>query len=331
MGQEKNLKIINMRALAIIIVVFGHSIILYDPCWNIYSSQNVSTVLENIKHFINIIQMPLFFWVSGFCFFYSTKKNKKFVSLAKNKCIRLLIPFFIVALFWVIPLRSFAHYSEWENLNIFDIMMRIFIGKDSAHLWYLGCLFEIFLINFGINRLINPQNKYLNFFIYFIFIVLQLKPSLLPNFLFLQSTAKYLFWFRFGYDINKNIDKLLALKNKIGILFFSLSVILGIIYLCEIIKIKLVNKILELIIGILWCMGLYSIIPNVQNKVFSYISKNSFGIYLFHSPMIYPIFYYLRNYRIAFIVFLNSVILFAISVLLTEVIRKTKFKFAIGE
>ena len=64
---ERNSKITNMRALAILLVVLGHSIILYDSSWGLYSTDNVCGILETVKHFINVIQMPLFYSISGYC------------------------------------------------------------------------------------------------------------------------------------------------------------------------------------------------------------------------------------------------------------------------
>ena len=52
-------QITNIRVLAILIVVFGHSIILYSSAWNLYSTINKVQVLDYIKDIINLIQMPL--------------------------------------------------------------------------------------------------------------------------------------------------------------------------------------------------------------------------------------------------------------------------------
>ena len=40
----KDNKIINIRALAIFLVVFGHSIILYEPSWGVYTTSNSSNI-----------------------------------------------------------------------------------------------------------------------------------------------------------------------------------------------------------------------------------------------------------------------------------------------
>lgn len=72
-----NTKIENLRALAIILVVLGHSIIIYDSSWS--TAMGIDTAVSSpllcwLKHCINLIQMPLFFSISGFCFYFSIKK-----------------------------------------------------------------------------------------------------------------------------------------------------------------------------------------------------------------------------------------------------------------
>lgn len=69
-------RITRLRCWAIIVVVFGHSIILYDPNWGVYSSTYTVSSLMWIKHIINTFQMPLFLFLSGFCFYYSVKKHQ---------------------------------------------------------------------------------------------------------------------------------------------------------------------------------------------------------------------------------------------------------------
>lgn len=74
-----------LRALAIILVVFGHSIIIYDPSWGIYTPSVQSDVLRQIKSMINIVQMPLFMSLSGYLFYYTQQKKTCFLNFARKK------------------------------------------------------------------------------------------------------------------------------------------------------------------------------------------------------------------------------------------------------
>lgn len=62
MGKERDYRISNIRALAIMIVVLGHSIIIYDTNWGYYTAKYQSEMLQSLKHIINYFQMPLFFF-----------------------------------------------------------------------------------------------------------------------------------------------------------------------------------------------------------------------------------------------------------------------------
>lgn len=96
-------RITRLRCWAIIVVVFGHSIILYDPNWGAYASTYTVSSLMWIKHIINTFQMPLFLFLSGFCFYYSVEKHQytnrqSIINGIIGKMKRLLIPFVAVAL-----------------------------------------------------------------------------------------------------------------------------------------------------------------------------------------------------------------------------------------
>lgn len=64
---QKREDIVSIRAIAILLVAFGHSIILYSSSWSLYETSVQSQVLDHLKNIINMLQMPLFFSVSGFC------------------------------------------------------------------------------------------------------------------------------------------------------------------------------------------------------------------------------------------------------------------------
>ena len=66
----------NIRALAIIVVVFGHSIILYSSNWNIYTTKYTMPTLDLLKRVLDMFQMPLFFSISGYLFYFTYAKRR---------------------------------------------------------------------------------------------------------------------------------------------------------------------------------------------------------------------------------------------------------------
>ena len=78
-------------------------------------------------------------------------------------------------------------------------------------------------------------------------------------------------------------------------------------------------------------MNAYGVIPERTCSVAEKIDRNSFGVYLFHSPLIYITFATIPNAHPAIVVFINLVEFGAAAYGLTELVRRTKLKVLIGE
>ena len=156
---QRNYKLDNIRAIAIISVVFGHSIILYSSQWGLYETNRTSIVFDYVKGFINIYQMPLFFSLSGYLFAMTWKK-KGFSAYIINKLKRLIVPFFIIGMLWMIPIKMAVHYPYYENMSYLGAIYAMINGSDSGHLWYLPTLFVIFVIMYCITYIFG-SNKVL--------------------------------------------------------------------------------------------------------------------------------------------------------------------------
>lgn len=87
--------------------------------------------------------MELFFSLSGFLFFYTTQKKFKIKSLLKKKTIRLLIPFLLIGLFYLIPIRFIANYPPYESTSLIRIIYSFLTVNDCGHLWFLPTLLGI--------------------------------------------------------------------------------------------------------------------------------------------------------------------------------------------
>lgn len=146
MVKKRNYKLDNIRTLAIILVVLGHSIIIYSTDWGLYVSMRKVVVFDYMKKLINIIQMPVFFSLSGFLFRNQVAK-KSMSDIFKSKFVRLMIPYYCIALGWMIPIKILIDYPAYQNRNIFNIVVEdILLFNDNGHLWYLPCLFLCFLL-----------------------------------------------------------------------------------------------------------------------------------------------------------------------------------------
>ena len=319
----KNLKVVNIRAIAIIIVVLGHSIILYSPYWGVYQTVNKVYIFELLKNVINIIQMPLFFSLSGYLFYKTMKKKKSILTFIKTKFKRLIIPFIAIALFWMIPIKCLVNYPNYVNKSFLEILQLLFSLSDSGHLWYLPTLFFIFIIMFGVCKLLKINEQDYKYFLIFLFLlVLSIVSSKISINLYINNIFTYLIYFYLGFLICKYENNLVKI-NKIAIAFITIILmILALIFN---------NVYLNLGAAILTILMFNVVVPDKTNKVIDKISTNSFGIYLLHSPLIYITYTYLSNANPLLVVFINFFVFGLLAFILTDLLRKTPFKVFIGE
>ena len=276
-------RIDNIRALAILLVVFGHSIIIYDPSWGVYTPKYESAILEIIKHYISLVQMPLFFSLSGYCFAISKEKNQGIRFLGK-KAKRLLLPFFMVGILWMIPIRFISQYPFWIDKSAIKVFIQFILGVDSGHLWYLPTLFFIFVI-FGATRsfyLGTKKYMYMTLIGATLLILSVLSP-LFPKYFFIRFIAQYLWWFYIGYVIKDfaSIVELLRAKNNVSILLLLISICVLSMIVFDIFTIKIIDIVLIYFGTSVFVLSCYLLISDQKNTTWSYLSQNSFGLYLF--------------------------------------------------
>ena len=75
---------------------------------------------------------------------------------------------------------------------------------------------------------------------------------------------------------------------------------------------------------------LYAIVKNKNIKTIDLISNNSYGIYLFHSPLIYFTFCFLPNINPCVMIIINFLFFGIISFIISYLLGKSKLKFVIG-
>lgn len=333
-SQKKSNKINNLRVFAIILVVLGHSIIIYSSSWNLYQTSNEVVFLDYFKKIIDIIPMPLFFAISGYLFYYSHLKYPKFIKLTIKKFNRLIIPYFCVGIFYLLLIRKLINYPGYIDKSFFNIFVNNFLkASDVGHLWYLPALFFTFLISECI-LFVFEKIPYICEYIEIIFMIIaiilyfagyRIAFSYPP----LLSAYSYIIWFSLGFFWNK-WDKVFDFiyDNKFIIIILVLINIIGLLYCGLSNNVKLM---VNLGVKILTIINLFELIPNTTNQFLDKLGENSFGIYLFHSPLVYITFTYIPNINPLIMFILNFFIFGLVSLFISLLIRNTKFKFVVGE
>lgn len=335
-GAQRDYSIDTLRGIAIVLVVFGHSIILYSSAWNIYTTEWNVPVLDYLKSIINLIQMPLFFSLSGYVFRFSLEQHK-FFAIIKNKIRRILIPFLIFALAYLLPIRLIIGYHGYIGCSMWDIVIsKIILGGDNGHLWYLPTLFLVFLISSALMGILKRNCRYdgtatwvqfgIGVCLYAVNVLVH------TQFPYLQFIFQYYMWFSLGalisyYKTTKNEIYPKLCSYRAIFIVLSILAIWGALY----IKFYPVKWAVSNIASLLCCVSMYICTPNKKISVLSFFSENSLGIYLIHSPLIYFTFTLWNNSYPGIVLVVNFVIFGGISLLLSAWIRSSKFKFILGE
>lgn len=325
MNNKKNYSIVNLRFLAIILVLIGHSLIIYKPDWKLYSSNvNVNDIYVYIEYFIYLFHMPLFFAISGFLFY---KKEYKigFGEFVKKKAKRLLIPYLFVAFFWLLPIRYICKYQNYLGHSLlYNVFINIIFGKDNGHLWYLISLFIIFVFSFLIEKYI--KNKYAKTII---IIILTFSGFFLPT--YLGTAFNNIIWFYLGKSVAKYKLNIKISYRCSGILSFSLLIIYFVALNMNYLHFyKYIIFIIKYMFCFFFILFLFNIISNKKIDIVEKISDNSLGMYLFHSPIIYISFCYYPNINPICMFVINFFIFGTISYIITIAIKKSKLKVLIG-
>lgn len=142
--------IVNLRVVAILAVIFGHSTTIYWYNWTDYRTTQEAPVFAHVGNLAMLV-LGLWMLISGFCVGF-TLRGKQFRDFFIKRFTRLVIPYWLVALIWMIPIRLLIGYPGYEGQSFLYIIWRnIFLGYDNGQLWYLPTLFFYSVIAWFIN------------------------------------------------------------------------------------------------------------------------------------------------------------------------------------
>ncbi|MFQ9309614.1 MAG: acyltransferase family protein, partial [Paraclostridium sordellii] len=198
-----------LRNIALICVVLGHAGCIYAGKWNFTIVNSNSKLIKYITDYIYSFHMPLFVFISGYIYNYSREILCKYNSIKEfilNKCKRLIIPYVLTGIIFMIPLQTF--FSVYKDKEVFIVdksINYILFAQKPGHLWYLLMLFNLFIIFRIIEKLLNKNNIVFNLLILEIISMVSIK---LPNIYYISSAFAYLIYFYIGYILCRNIDKI---------------------------------------------------------------------------------------------------------------------------
>jgi len=339
-----------LRTFAILIVVLGHSMVVYQYSWGIYTPLVKSSFFNLLKTYIDTFQMPLFIFISGYMYYYCRKECGKYKKLGKfslDKVKRLLVPYICIALIYVLPIRMMTEYKGYHGYNAIKIIYKyILTGLDVGHLWYLLAIFEIFIAFYLLEAIITKIGVPASFIIIACANIISYKS---PNIFQISGSIHYFMFFYLGYIIRryeKNfVSKFNGKKNTVLIVMLFILQLLFLVVSLKISNNNIIGTLfknsiflLSNISGTIFYFTVLSLISYKykslnSNRTLKFLDKESFAIYLFHSPLIYIMLKYIADKNISPFLVVPSmfiIILFG-SLGISYVIKKTKIlKFIIG-
>lgn len=279
------------RGIAIILIVLGHIIVYSEHCREIYK-------------FLYSFHISLFFIISGYTF----KIPKDYGFFIKNKFLRIMVPYFLWSILFLIPYIIFGQTlglksASSSSFNILIQLKNIIYGngnnfalKQNSSLWFFPALFTMEIIFAFILRLLDKNKKNIVDILFglFLFIIGYIS-TLLLNKVYLpwgiNTTLQFGIFFYFGYLIKKM--SILKIKEKINLNIIFVCLILGLMACffnnenVSAIDYKYGNYELAILSGLFLSLVviLCSILIN-ESKILEYIGKNTMGILILHKPIL---------------------------------------------
>lgn len=270
----------NMKAIAIVMVVAIHALAF---------STDMSAVLrERILIVIAIIAVPVFFFIDGYLLgaSHALQKKQSYLELLKKSGYRLLLPWLIFTLLYFMLRFIFEYFNILNERHI--------IGRDIGYIIsalygsvYAGQMY--FLLSLFIVRMFSP--------------LLSKVFNQAPLFLAFAVTIFLVIAYNF---VNEDIFKYLYIKGGqeplthaiwgvqfyiMGILFFRLQGLIDVKWLVlpSVIAFGLSASFYTAELfqwAYLICFFVVLQFFCFENKIMSYVGRNTMGIYLLHSPLV---------------------------------------------
>lgn len=316
------------KSALIILVVLGHSFTSWtaiDPTLIIDAP-----IIEYISNYLSTFHTITLTAVSGYTYEYITeeKRGYLFKNLINKKVRRLITPFLVVSICWILPLTLF-----FVDIDSDYLINKFVLGKSPAQLWFLLMLFDVFILFFPIRLLLEKSSIFYIVFPAFYYIGITYG-EVSNNYYQFFTALRYLSYFALGHLAYK-YRKFLFADHKFNLrqpyamcLLAFIHVILYLVYLQDIPKTK---TLLMLYLNFGGCLTAMSILfyvgekVNPKNKLMTLLNQNSFAVYLLHQQIIYYTFFFFNGLICPMLhAFINFVVSFGLSLAMSVAFRRSR-------
>lgn len=299
----EKLEVIDLiKMIMMLLVVLYHSCCFFSGNWfagatPIYKS----TYIVNVAQYLNMFHVQTFTMASGFLFYCLKKNMGKYNNIKKDvpkRAKRLLVPYFMVMITWVIPF-----YIYYHGFNFKDILYKYVLGCSPSQLWFLPMLFWNFIIfYFLFDRIPISMSGMICMIGISVVGGAVLGKIITINIFQINTAIMYLMYYYLGallyekvnyVEINKlvtcvllSILSFLVWKYATGLSAQSILVSLIALAMKNICSLSSVVMV-YLVINKWYEKNKFRTRNSIISNIKKYLIENSFGIYLFHQQIIY--------------------------------------------
>lgn len=347
----------NLRWMTVLLLFPYHIFMIYNTFGESFYIKGANLLLPT--NFLVAVWswfMPLLFTISGISSAYALKKRsaREFV---KERVLKLFIPllFGIVLLMPIITYYAERFHNGYKG-SYFEQYVLFFTkstdltgyhgGFTPGHLWFILYLFVISLVALPIMTRYEkaaqklPISK-MNMSILLSLFIIPFVSSVVLD-IAGKSLGEYFAYFLIGYFVfsEENIEQLLE-QHRLELFVLFLA---GIVFMLIGFDAKWnMNRILYGLIqrfyafsGILAFLGMSRRYFNVSNRVTSFLSKSSFGVYLFHQVWVVTVAFYIFKFTKQpavqmVLIFVGSVPFTFLTYYLCRKFGVTRFMFGLTE
>ena len=296
MKKEKYLEYDIIRVIATVLVVIGHAGYI-SPMTEYGGIQMMEYSVPIMQKLIDLgiriiysFHMPLFLVLSGATFYSSINREKliNWKTLITKKAKRLLWPFLLCNLLWVIPLKFLSGYWSNSVSVVYDIIVGQILLCGNNHLWYLWVLFVITCISYFFRKH-DRLRIVLGCIMFLIGCIVDV------SFLGITLVLLNYIWFEVGILYGKYRTNILEIFNKMKWKALIGSVGIYAFVLFAYLIVAKGNQFIYGIVnfaGVLMCLIICFSLAKTRiskNKLYQIILSYSFYIYLLADTINYPI------------------------------------------
>lgn len=283
----KIVEISYLRVLAMLMIVTFHCLCLNAGIWPFLFDYNYVRCYRIFANFLNLLDLPIFFFVAGYLYsvLYGKGCYSNSLSFLSKKIQRLLLPYILWGTLMIVLMPQLCNLEGLIN--------------GLGHLWFLLSLFLTFVF-FDLIQKITYNLSFLLCACLCLLLVLSydvyFHQSHLPMFVnafWRYSPIFYLGLLSYKYKVLSKVNKM---TGKIDLLVIP---ILLFVELLSIVNMPFIGRLLQILSVCSSIILLYDFISRMHlgekkifNDVICNLDKNSMGIYILHHIFIWLLFCY---------------------------------------